>query len=83
MPVPRVMQELMRNGILAAINERIDFDTASILAEDLGFRAEREEGTKEMDTEGVDKIRNRAEGENPEDLQRRPPVIVVMFHLDH
>ena len=34
MPVPRVMQELMRNGISAAINERIDFDTASILAED-------------------------------------------------
>src|SRR3989339_23398 len=42
LPVPRVMQELMRNGILASINQQIDFDTASINAGDLGFNAELE-----------------------------------------
>ncbi len=83
LPVPRVMQELMKNGILAAINQRIDFDTASIIAEDLGYLAEREDQTVEEDAEGLEKIRERAEQEDGDQLQPRPPVIVVMGHVDH
>lgn len=84
-PVPRVMQELMRNGIMASINERIDFDTASIIAEDLGFNPELEEkkSLSEEDVEGIDKIRERKETEAKEDLQRRAPVVVIMGHVDH
>jgi hypothetical protein len=39
MPVTRVIQQLMKAGILASQNERIDFTTASIIAEELGFKA--------------------------------------------
>lgn len=83
LPIPRVMQELMKNGILAAINQRIDFDTASIIAEDLGFKAELEDKVIEEDQEGLEKIRERVDTETEGNLQPRPPVIVVMGHVDH
>lgn len=83
LPVPRVMQELMKNGILAAINQQIDFDTASIIAEDLGFLAEREDRMVAEDTQGLEKIRERVEQEDDGQMQPRPPVIVVMGHVDH
>ncbi|MBI4175049.1 translation initiation factor IF-2 N-terminal domain-containing protein, partial [Candidatus Berkelbacteria bacterium] len=42
-PVGRVMQELLKNGIMATLNESIDFDTAAIIADELGFEAQHEE----------------------------------------
>ncbi len=84
-PIAKVMQELMRNGILASLNEKIDYDTAAIIAEDLGFIAERaEEKAEDVDAFGADKLaqireEERAAGESTP----RAPVIVVMGHVDH
>ncbi len=85
LPIAKVMQELMRAGILASLNEQIDFDTAAIIAEDLGFIAEPAEGGAETDgdEEGLDKLEQALEDENKKDLKERPPVIVVMGHVDH
>ncbi len=85
LPVPKVMQELMRSGILAAINERIDFDTASIIAEDLGFKAVPMEAKVggETDVEGVDTLKAALAEVGPEANTPRAPVIVIMGHVDH
>lgn len=86
MPVTRVIQELMRNGILAAQNERLDFETAGIIAEELGFKAVPEEAKEEEDREQVaaqDRLKEAAASESADTLKARPPVIVVMGHVDH
>lgn len=83
LPITRVMAELMKNGILAAMNERIDFTTASIIAQDLGFII-KAESTKTVEEEALsDVIRERLDQEEIEALIVRPPVVVVMGHVDH
>ncbi len=82
-PVTKVIQTLMNNGILAAMNEKIDFDSASIIAEDLGFIPERDTGeTIEDAVSGTDILKEIMEKEK-DALLPRPPVIVVMGHVDH
>jgi translation initiation factor IF-2 len=84
MPIAKVMQELMRAGILASLNERIDFETASIIAEDLGFIAEQKDSAGEREADkGVDRLEEARKEEKSEDQQDRPPVIVIMGHVDH
>ena len=83
LPIARVMQEMMRSGILASLNERIDFDTAAILAGDLGYECAREEAAKgeeaqEKDLERLEEVLALDKGAAP-----RPPVVVVMGHVDH
>lgn len=86
LPVTRIIQELMRNGILAAQNERLDFETAAIIAEELGFRAEPDETQSEeskKQTQSEDRLKQVMESEAKEHLKTRPPVIVIMGHVDH
>lgn len=84
LPVNVVITELMKNGILATINEQIDFETASIIAQDLGYIAEEEivdEGEK-MTLEKLLELLKK-EKESGENLQPRPPVVTILGHVDH
>lgn len=83
LPIGSVIAELMKNGILATINEQIDFDTASIIAGDLGFEAEEETIVeKSMTLEKLLEILKK-EKESGEILQSRPPVVTILGHVDH
>ncbi len=84
LPVTRVITEFMKNGILASLNERVDFDTAAIIAEDLGYKVVPDAGeAADAATEVTDRIKEIIEGESKEALRPRPPVVVVMGHVDH
>ncbi len=81
LPVAKVIGELMRNGVMASINERIDYETAAIIAEDLGFKptpASAEAAVVSGSGEGSS-ARRTSNDEEPV----RPPVVVVMGHVDH
>lgn len=85
LPVTQVMTELMKNGVLANQNQNIDYDTASIIASELGFGIEKEEGQKKIDVEKEIQATAAVEQAfaNAKNLTPRPPVIVVMGHVDH
>lgn len=81
-PVNRLIQTLMNNGILAALNEKIDYDSATIIAEDLGFIVERhdENAAQALQLE-LDPLADLLAKEHS--LSVRPPIVVVIGHVDH
>jgi translation initiation factor IF-2 len=77
LPVTRLIGELMKNGIMATINERLDFDTATIIIGELGLDIELER--KKVEAEPVKRVKRVASANETD----RPPVVAVMGHVDH
>lgn len=76
-PATTLIAELFKNGVMATINERIDFDTAQIIVGELGLEVEL---TKKATAEKASK---RQEHVLSDQAQARPPVVAVMGHVDH
>ncbi|MBL7174274.1 MAG: translation initiation factor IF-2 [Desulfobacteraceae bacterium] len=70
-----LIKKLMDLGVRANINQAIDYETASVAADDFGYELE-------LDLFEVESIITEVE-DKPEDLKQRPPVVTIMGHVDH
>jgi len=82
-PINKVLKELMNNGVFASMNEKIDFETAAIIGDSLGLEVKLDEKSKEETGGDEKKIDEVLKKEDKNKLATRPPVIVVMGHVDH
>jgi translation initiation factor IF-2 len=80
LPATKLITELFKNGMMVTINEKIDIETAQIIAEELGLEVEITSSKKvsSADEEVVKRERKVSETAEP-----RPPVVAVMGHVDH
>lgn len=74
-PVTEVIRYLLKSGVLATINDSIDFETAAIVADDFGFAAT---ATSAEITEMAEET-----SQEESEVRERPPIVIVMGHVDH
>lgn len=77
LPVSRLIGELMKNGVMTTVNERIDFDTAQIIVEELGLDVQL---AKKVQAQTIPAREKKVVSDK---AVTRPPVVAVMGHVDH
>jgi translation initiation factor IF-2 len=83
-----VMKRLIANGIMASINQQVDFDTAAIVIGEMGYEAQSASAAaakaeREQRAETAQTWRKVYAQEKPENLINRPPIVTILGHVDH
>ncbi|HAX68618.1 MAG TPA: translation initiation factor IF-2 [Anaerolineales bacterium] len=81
-----LIKKLMTNGVMATINQTVDFDTAAIVVAEYGFEAVPEAVEEEAAAEETGEVplwRQMIAGEEKAQLKPRPPVVTILGHVDH
>src|SRR6185436_10025988 len=76
-----ILKALLKGGVVANINQQIDYDTAGVIAADFGI--ETVEHVPEQLAGIVENVKDVLVAQLAEDLRARPPVVTIMGHVDH
>lgn len=81
--VGEVLSTLLKNGVMATINDTLDYETAAIVASDLGYTTQENVAALEQETLTPEKLAEILKKEDSTQQKIRPPVITMMGHVDH
>lgn len=76
-PAAEIIKKLLMLGIMATINQELDFDTATLIANDFGIQVEK------LVDKTSEEVLLKEEEDRPEELKARPPIVTIMGHVDH